>query len=310
MPLLFYPRLFGNDAAVIGSGGGGGTAPATPTLSVVDNGDGTGAVATIVGSTAGSTNTVSTAPWSNAGNDLSWTAAPARIGDGAVSLSLPDGFYAARCASVLSGLPAAEGNEPLFQVTGGATYSSAHKALAETVATRIRSMLGTNIIGVLPDSVRTRKTAFLADFSGQAVVPASMQHALPAIIICYFDQEEIDPNLGTNARDEIGYPITIVFAREGQSANTFCEDGDDLFLTWRQAVERTFTNLRGYSPGSKLTVTVTPAGGGDAINYTFHKCLPRGGMIYDPDRANTANKKMDVGWLRFSFRLWRGALGS
>lgn len=297
MPLLFYPRLFGNDAAVAG---GGGTAPNTPALSQpADNGDGTGATASISGSSAGSTNTVYTAPWAGAGTSLTWTASATRTGDGSVSLSLADGFYAAYCESVLSSLPSLPSNQPLFTVTGGATYTSAHKALAEAVAAKIRGMLGTDIVGPGSESVRVRKTAFLGDFSGINPLPANYQYALPAIVVCYFDQEEIDPNLGTNARDEIGYPITVVFAREGQAANTFSEDSDDLFLTWRQAVERTFTNLRGYSPSTSLTVT---AGG---KQYTFHKCLPRGGMIYDTDRAN---KKLDVGWLKFSFRLWRPGL--
>lgn len=278
-----------------------GNPPATPTLSQpVDNGDGTGATASITGSTAGCTNIVQTAPWSGPGTELVWTTSATRVGDGAVSLALSDGFYVARCYSTLGGLPSIVSDEPLFQVSGGATFTSVHAALAAQVQSMIQGMLGTSIIGPTPQSVRVRKTGYLADYSGQNPLPANYAYQLPGIVICYFDVEDIDPALGTNARDEIGYPITIVFAREGQSANTFSEDSDDLFLTWRQAVERTFTNLRGVA-NNKITVT---AGG---LNYTFHKCFPRGGLIYDPDRQS---KKIDLGWIRFSFRLWRGPLGT
>jgi hypothetical protein len=290
MPLLFYSRLFGNDAAVVVS------PPATPALSIADNGDGTGAVATITGSAASSTNIVSTAPWVAAGNNLTWTAATPRTGDGTVALSLTNGLYVARCESTLGGLPAASGNEPLFQTTGGVSFSSVHKALASSIQSTLQGLIGSGgLTGISSSSIRIRKTPYLGDFSGQNPLPANFSYSLPAIIVCYFDVEEVPPGAGSNVLDEVGYPITIVFAQETQDAATPSEAIDDQFLRWREACERTCTLLRGFN--GHLTVTA------NGLNYTFHKCFFKGGLIFDPERAN---KKMDVGWMKFSFVLWRG----
>jgi hypothetical protein len=64
-----------------------------PTLSLVDNENGTGAVATISGSTAGSTNSVYTARWFGGFVNGAFTLAGSRTGDGTISLSLPDGYH-------------------------------------------------------------------------------------------------------------------------------------------------------------------------------------------------------------------------
>lgn len=97
--------------------------PATPALAVADNGNGTGATATITGSTPGSTNTVFAAPIAYSG-DLSWTNCGSRSGDGTLSLAIADGRYIGRVDSTLSGLPDAPGNFPVFAVTGGAGRSN------------------------------------------------------------------------------------------------------------------------------------------------------------------------------------------
>lgn len=279
--------------------GGSSTPPATPTLSQpADNADGTGATATISGSTTGSTNTVYVAPWTGAIDDLVWTSKAVRTGDGSVSLSLSDGFYVARCESVKSGLPAAFGNNPVFQTTGGGTYSSVHKALAEAVKTKIISLLGSAIVGPVSDSVRVRKMPWTNDFSSISPTPSDKSHAYPAIIVCYYDREEIPPSGGTNVRDRIGYPISVAFARPTNAPGTISvEDGDDTFLRWREAVERNLTFLRGF--GGHVTVTA------NGVNYTFHNCLARPGVIFDDRRWTPAGGCIDFGWLTFSFIIWR-----
>ncbi|MDE2470716.1 MAG: hypothetical protein KGL35_18725 [Bradyrhizobium sp.] len=299
MPLLFYPRLFGNDAAV---SGGGSTPPNTPTLSVVDNGDGTGAVATVAGSSAGSTNVVSTAPWSTSGNDLVWTAATGRVGDGTVALSLTDGLYVAKCQSTLSGLPAVVSNEPLFEATGGANYTSVSAALAAKLVQILQGMAGTSLGGIGASSIRKRKTAYLNDFSGIVPLPADKQFALPAIVVCYFDQFDVPPGEGPQDRDAIYVPITFVFAQETQSYATPSEALDDQFLTWQEVVLSTFEHLRGTQiTGGHLPVV---AGG---KTYTFHNAIYRGGLTFSPERGL---KNLDVGWMKFGFLVWRQAYGT
>lgn len=72
------------------SAGGGGGSVATPTLVIVDNGDGT-LTATISGSTAGTTNTVYYLPADMLSED--WTELGSRSGDGDVTESLAVGAY-------------------------------------------------------------------------------------------------------------------------------------------------------------------------------------------------------------------------
>ncbi|HEX7379340.1 MAG TPA: hypothetical protein VF278_19615 [Pirellulales bacterium] len=275
--------------------GGVGTPPATPTLAITDNGDGTGATATITGSTVGSDNSIFVASWGPAGSNLAFINEANRIGDGTVTLSLTTGFYAAYCESLLGGVPAIPGNQPLFQVTNSAAFNSVHAALAAQVQTIIQGLLGTSIVGISPASVRVRKTAYMGDFSARNPLPSNFSYSLPGIVLCYFDVEEVAD--ATNARDEIGYPITIVFAQESQSAATPSEANADQFLRWREAVERTFTHLRG-CPNQLINVTA------NGLNYQFYDCRMTGGMIIDPDAST--NKKLDIGWLKFSFRTWRG----
>jgi hypothetical protein len=64
---------------------------AVPSLAVTDNGDGTGAIATIAGSTPGATNTVRTAAFTRTALTLNWSDAGSRTGDGTVALSLAAG---------------------------------------------------------------------------------------------------------------------------------------------------------------------------------------------------------------------------
>lgn len=280
---------------------GGGTPPNTPTLSQpVDNADGTGATATITGSSAGSTNQVYTAPWAAAGNDLTWTLAATRTGDGAVSLSLADGYYVAKCESVLSSLPALVSNEPTFQVTGGATFTSVSAALAASLVSKLQGMVGTQIIGISTNSIRRRKTAYTQDFSGVSPLPPEKQYSLPALIACYFDQFDVPPEEGPQDRDAIYVPITFVFEQQTQSYTTPSEALDDQFLAWQEAVLSTMEHLRGFT-GGHLSVT---AGG---KTYTFHNATYRGGKTFSPERAL---QNTDVGWMKFGFLLWRQAYGT
>lgn len=63
------------------------------TLAVTDNGDGTGGVATVSGSTALSTNTLYSAPYSGVIGNLSWTSRGTRTGDGTIAVNPGSGLY-------------------------------------------------------------------------------------------------------------------------------------------------------------------------------------------------------------------------
>ncbi|HEV3021857.1 MAG TPA: hypothetical protein VGX76_05300 [Pirellulales bacterium] len=97
----------------------GGTLPNVATLSMADNGNGTGAVGTIAGSTAGSSNVIYTAPWTGLSGNLVWTASSPRTGDGTIALAIANGVYIGYCLSTLTGVYTLS-NEPVFRTTGGA----------------------------------------------------------------------------------------------------------------------------------------------------------------------------------------------
>lgn len=113
MPLLFYPRLFGNDAAV--SGGGGATVPNKPSLAVV--GTSTGADVTVSGSSPGSTNVIQVTSTQAPGN-LVWTNIATINGDGTATIVLTPGTYMAIVTSTLIGIPAPPSDPSEFAVTG------------------------------------------------------------------------------------------------------------------------------------------------------------------------------------------------
>lgn len=180
-------------------------------------------------------------------------------------------------------------------------YTSIHKALAESVATTLRGMIGTDITGIVADSIRVRKAPWMGDFGSidpiTSALPAGKSHQLPAIVICYADERL--SGKGTNKEDEIEYPLNVIFARQNNLAGEVAsEDNDDVFLRWREVVERTYTHLRGIA-GQGVTVTA------NGNNYTFFDCRISFGPVYDFSRFGADGGNIDAGWLKLGFVTWR-----
>lgn len=265
-------------------------------LTITDNADGTGAVATVAGSAAGASNVVKVAPWT--AGSLTFTDFGPRTGDGTQALSLSNGYHVAYVESTDSGVLTVS-NVVTFATTGGDTYTAIHKALAESVKATIQGMLGTDIIGPAADSVRVRKVPYLDDFATAldgGGVPVGKAHALPGIVICYTDEKVAS---ATNKEDELEYPLAIVFFRQNNATGGVAsEDAADPFLKARETVERTFTHLRGVS-GQKITVTA------NGNSYTFFDCRTSFGTLYDMGRFFSAAGSLDCGWLKLGFVTWR-----
>lgn len=237
--------------------GGGGPAPTTPSLAISPNDDGT-ATATISGSTANSTNTIDVVQLGSGDGGAAWTNAGSRTGDGSITLTLGNGSYLATCESSLGGVAANSPSGPfLFSITGGAattTYNSPHAAVAHSVQQTIIGLIGTKITGVAADSVRVRKVPSAVDFSGDNPLPAG-KHAYPGILIVYGDRER--DLAGVNDRDDIGFPLAVVFAAKDVDSRgvSDLEDNDDQYLTWRKVISDvlrnqsyTITNYTGANP--------------------------------------------------------------
>lgn len=99
MPRLYFPRLFGGGGGVIPP------APSTPTLSVSNNGDGSGGVATITAQ-SGTTNTLYAAPLVGSGS-LVFSLVGSRSGNGTIAIDSPAPFplgtYVFQVLSTLGG---------------------------------------------------------------------------------------------------------------------------------------------------------------------------------------------------------------
>lgn len=287
-------RLVGNLYRGYGPVGGGGSPPATPSLSVVANNNGT-ATATVSGSTSGSTNEIEVIGLGSLGAE-SWTDAGSRTGDGDVTLTLSNGSYSARCQSTLAGVAALDSSNAFnFTISGATpatTYNSPHAALAHSVQATIIGLLGTRITGIVSDSVRVRKIPYGSDFASS---PATGQHALPGILIVYSDREQ---DAGTfSDRDDIGYPVTIVFATKDTTAAGIVdpEGNDDLYLSWRQAISDVLRN-RPY------TITNYPR----CNPTTFQECRLEYGPIVDWSRWQKDQIFVGAFTLRFILRKQRG----
>lgn len=103
--------------------GGGGTPPSTPTLSVADKGDGTGATATIAGGDAGASNAVNVSPLPSATGNVAYAQAATIAGNGSGALVLTPGTYLAYAEASENGLTSLPSNTLVFRTTGGGLSS-------------------------------------------------------------------------------------------------------------------------------------------------------------------------------------------
>lgn len=116
MPLLFYPRLFGDDAAVRGTG----TPPPQPALAIADKGDGTGATATISGGDPGAVNAVYVSPLPSGTGNVNYTQQASINGNASGGLALTPGFYLAYAEATENSLFSLPSNTVYFRTTTAA----------------------------------------------------------------------------------------------------------------------------------------------------------------------------------------------
>ncbi|MCI0358643.1 MAG: hypothetical protein L0211_09175 [Planctomycetaceae bacterium] len=91
----------------------------TPTIALADNGNGTGAVATVGNSTGGATNTIFAAQWAGGFVPQAYASYGSRIGNGTVSLALGLGYWFVYAASTLAGSDGAVSLVKGLRVTAG-----------------------------------------------------------------------------------------------------------------------------------------------------------------------------------------------
>lgn len=188
-----------------------------PTFTVVDNGDGTGATATI-GGTSGAANAVLVASWSGT-DSTGWLSKGSRTGDGTLTLDLDPGYYWAQllCDGVPRGLA-------YFRVSD--SEYSIHYVAALAAQAAIRSLA---LADVDSDNVLVQKVPWDR--------PANDNY--PKIIISTIGTETMRKGAGTNVRDDVGYPLMIsIIDKDKQTL----EDNHSRNLLWRQRIAQGVRN--------------------------------------------------------------------
>lgn len=197
--------------------------PATPTLTVTNNANGTATVA-ISGSTAGATNSVLVvAVDSQWGDNIAWQTAGSRTGDGSVTVSLAKGVYFFTVSSTLSGQTAVAVPKP-SPVSSGTVVLP---AILDAVQARIR------LLNLVPSDRVFSHTVIDESFArnlagGPAIIVGPANENISVIV----DATSV------LQRDDIGYPIVAAYvAPANGSQKPTDRDG---FFGPSQAIRRAF----------------------------------------------------------------------
>ena len=179
-----------------------------PTLTIADNADGTGAVATIAGATAGTTNTVYTSNWPL----TTFASGGSRTGDGVVALTLGNGPHLAYVISTYGDVTNVS-NLVHFRTTD--TGQAILKDCLDAVRTMI---LGLSLADLTSANVVVRKLPWNREPLDEGV----FIHPVPE----RYGQ-------GTNLRDDVGYGVMVTMIRK---SNQNLTSNMNAFAVWRQSI--------------------------------------------------------------------------
>lgn len=202
----------------------------TLSIAVTDNQDGSGATATISGS-GGESGIVQVQQWGGA----AWTQAAAFSGDGDVSLSLSAGYYWAVAI-------AAGGTSNLERFTVTTASQSIEERCLLAVQAGIQDMAAAGSIGVQAAHVYVK----------MALDDKNVR--MPAVILTPAEPEQVRVT-GTNAKDDIAYPVVVqIVDRNSQDYTAKLSP----YLLWRQNAMRYFRNQRLAGVSEVYNVEVSP----------------------------------------------------
>lgn len=198
---------------------------ATPTLAVADNADGTGVVATITVGDAGATNTLYRTNVSGELEAATWTSSGSRVGNGTIAVALSTkGFYFWYVSSTLAGETTVS-NLVYRPITDG----------ANAVITRCVAAVVSRLQLLTLSGIASTKIVAVANIFNPAECPD-----FPCVLVA---REPVPHRYtpATNLRDDVGYPIQVLFCDSDQlSAQSNVARWD----LWRQQSERAFRNQR------------------------------------------------------------------
>lgn len=207
-------------------------------LSLSDNGDGSGAVATVAGSAGAAVSVYARLvadTWTGA-----WALAATRAGDGALDLSLPTGIW-----FVYAATPAAVSLVAAVAVTDGADAieTRCRQAISDRIKLLNLPALGTGV----------GRLAALAGRVYQQVVPTDATNiSYPCVILSPADLSE-STSVSTSSFDVIQYPVRVLIV-ELQGVENHLKIGPA--EKWRELVANSFRNqpLAGVPECSRVEV--------------------------------------------------------
>jgi len=195
------------------------------TLSISDNADGTGGIATISGSNVLATNTVYSAVYSGLQQNFAWVSAGSRTGDGTVAVAPGNGLYFWYVDSNLSSVHSVSNIS--FQALTNTTLSVHYRCLL-AYQTRI---LGLGLTGVSSSNVNIKWLPRQWDNIDNA--------NLPMILIVPMGKEG-QPGILTG-QDDIEYPTLVAIVDKQNQDYT---SGLARNLLWRESIFRAFRHQR------------------------------------------------------------------
>ena len=209
----------------------------TPTLEVADNADGSGGVATISNGDAGATHEVFVQAVNGELGGSTWTSRGSRVGNGTINIAAGVGYYWAK-------VEASSGGESVTSNLAYVQFSEAGEAVLSRCLAAVQAKIaGLSLPGIDGDRIVVRK------------VPDDRNLSKPAIVIAPFQRESLAPVEGTNARDDVGYPI-LVAAMDGDNQHPTSNHNRNLL--WRERIRRAFHNQRLAGVDEIINTTVEP----------------------------------------------------
>lgn len=210
------------------------------TVIITDNEDGTGGVATIAGSAVGSTNTLYRALFDGVdGLPLNWVPIDSRTGDGTIDAVGPNRSYLLWYVKSVDGLTTSVSPVVLQALT-----DPEYAALRTRIITAIRDrVLLLDLQDIAPTKVLIRNSV---DDPAQS---------FPSLIIV---RDAVPDQMlgGTNARDDIGYPVQLLCQDQGNWGHNAPMAKWDL---WREKIDDAFRNQRLPGVTEVYTCTIEPA---------------------------------------------------
>jgi hypothetical protein len=191
---------------------------AVPTLTLVDDQDGSGATATIADSTAGSTNAVYTARWQGGFVNPAFTSAGSRSGDGSLALSIPDGYHWAYVLSTKAGEDGVVSAMGAIRTTSG--EDSLWQQCLDAIVAKIQAI---GLDGIPSERVYPRK------------IPLDRDTVKPCCLVAPIKEAAITPVFSTT--DQIPFDFQVALER---ASNQSLTDEIESFTYNRQRIINAF----------------------------------------------------------------------